>query len=484
MKTGPQLIFSDRADLQATLGRAYALALTNLLTINTITDPTQDHNRSGLFLNPPGTFIRAGGDYQTPWTRDAALNAWSAASLLSPAVAANTLWAVVARRDGQLIVQPDDQWWDQVIWIQASWNHYLITGDRAWLAPAYATSQETLRERERLNFNSVYGLFGGPACLADGISGYPPPLGDRGSGSSFVLDYPDTDKIMVLSTNCVYVGAYRAAENLARALGRPAAEVAEYAIKAIALTAAINRHLWLPDKSTYAYFLYGSGPQAGRIDRSQEGIGLCYAILFAVADPAAARQLGAHAHREPQGIPCVWPHFSGFSDAQPGRHNNMIWPLLSGLWTHALATLGATEAMGQEIITQAQLALRENDFSEIYHAHTGAVDGGWQVGRPWKSCPQQTWSATAYLRSIQLAMFGLNFSAEGIRFAPHLPERWGRVTLSNLPYRGGLLELQLTGQGSQIATLLLNGKKQNAPFLSAEELSGNSQIEVTLTEQS
>jgi hypothetical protein len=124
MKASPQLIFSDRADLQATLGRAYALALTNLLTINTISDPTQDHNRSGLFLNPPGTFIRAGGDYQTPWTRDAALNAWSAASLLSPAVAANTLWAVVTLRDGQLIVQPDDQWWDQVIWIQASWNHY------------------------------------------------------------------------------------------------------------------------------------------------------------------------------------------------------------------------------------------------------------------------------------------------------------------------------------------------------------------------
>ena len=41
-----------------------------------------------------GTFIRAGGGYADPWTRDAALNSWGAASILRPGVARDTLLRV------------------------------------------------------------------------------------------------------------------------------------------------------------------------------------------------------------------------------------------------------------------------------------------------------------------------------------------------------------------------------------------------------
>ncbi|MCU0961974.1 MAG: hypothetical protein MUF48_17910, partial [Pirellulaceae bacterium] len=41
-------------------------------------------------LERPVPVILAGLDYGTPWTRDAAINAWNGASLLMPAVSRNT----------------------------------------------------------------------------------------------------------------------------------------------------------------------------------------------------------------------------------------------------------------------------------------------------------------------------------------------------------------------------------------------------------
>lgn len=477
----PQLSFPRAPELQATVGAAHALALENLLVLNTVRDAKQNHNRSGLFRDPPGTFLRAGGDYDTPWTRDASINSWNAASLLCPGVAANTLWAVTERRDGQLIVQQDNQWWDQVIWVPAVWNHYLVTGDGSILAPAYEAATRTLAERRTKNFNEEFGLFAGPSFFNDGIAGYPPPLGDTGDGPSFVLDHPGTDRIMALSTNCVYVGAYRAAANLARALGRPGGEAADFDAQADALTAAINQRLWNPDAHTYGYFLYGSGDRAGPLAQYQEGTGLAFAILFGVADADRGRALVAGAHREPQGIPSIWPNFPGFTDEHPGRHGNVVWPLVNGLWAHAAATVGATDVAASEILGQAKLALDGNDFREIYDARSGAVTGGWQNGHPWDSCKHQTWSATSYLRALYLGVFGLRFERDGVRFAPHLPDGWSGVTLANLPYRGEVLDLTLTGSGSKVAGVTVDGAVVKDTFLSAAGSSGRRRVEIVLT---
>ena len=41
----------------------------------------------------------------------------------------------------------------------------------------------------------------------------------------------------------------------------------------------------------------------------------------------------------------------------------------------------------------AQLVLRGGrSFYEIYNPYTGEPDGGWQIGRHWGSCHDQTWS--------------------------------------------------------------------------------------------
>ena len=254
----PRLTFQNPA-VQGCLGTAYGNALENLLRINTLPDLAHAHDASGLMTGDPAFFIRAGGGYDQPWTRDASLNSWNAASLLEPVAARNTLWAVCRRgADGTLTIQQDNQWWDKVIWITGAWNQYAVTGDRAFLKSAYGVAQDELARMQREHFNSAYGLFEGPAFFTDGIAGYPEPEYDPTNSSSFVLDHPYTSKLMALSTNCVYYNAYKCASRMATALNRPAPEIQQYDQSAAALKAAINAHLWMPGKSTYGYFVHGA----------------------------------------------------------------------------------------------------------------------------------------------------------------------------------------------------------------------------------
>lgn len=478
----PRLRFERRLQ-QGTLGKAYDDALDNLLRTNTIADTENKHNPTGLMSSPPGTFVRAGGGYGEPWTRDSSLNSWNAASLLEPVVARNTLWAVCQKQpDGSIVLQRDNQWWDKVIWITGAWNHYKVTGDAQFLASAYSVTQDELALMRREHFNARYGLFQGPAFFSDGIAGYPEPEYDPKNGSSFVLDHPYTKDLMVLSTNCVYYNAYKSAALMAMQLGRPATEADAYNQSAAALKTAINHNLWDPAKTTYAYFIHGAGPSAGKRDDTQEGIGLSFAILFGVADKNQAQSILETAHRSPYGITTQWPHFARFSDARPGRHNVIVWPLVNGMWATAASQSGALTIFRDEVENLALLDLDNGDhFYEIYNSLSGKPDGGWQSGRQWDSQPDQTWSATAYLRTIYQGLFGMDFQPDGLYFAPHLPAQWGGVSLQGVHYRAATLNIRLQGQGSHIARVEMDGHTLKKACI-ATTLMGQHTLTLTLKE--
>jgi glycogen debranching enzyme len=478
--TRPALTFSN-PHVQAVLGRAYTAALTNLLDVNTVTYDPEKYNQTGLLADPPGTFIRAGGGYAQPWTRDAALNSWNAASLLNPVVARNTLWSVVRREgSGELMVQQDDQWWDQVIWLTAAWHHYAVTGDRTFLTDAYKTAANTLRVRWSQNYNKTYGLFGGGSFFNDGIAGYPaPPADEMESRGSFVGSYPQTNAMMALSTNAVYYDAYRSAARMATALGLRA-EASAYTTMAASLKDKINRHLWMPGKGTYGYFVHGAGDLAGTVDPSEEGTGLSFAILFGIADAGMARSIMQNTHVQPNGIVDVYPHFARYSDERPGRHNGTVWPMVQGMWAHAAARAGDQKRFATEVATLAKLANGSNGFYEIYNARTGAVDGGWQAGRQWQSKPEQTWSATAYLRMIYAGLFGMDYTEAGMRFAPTLPVGWGDVSLSGVRYRNMTLNISLRGSGSTISSFSIDGRPTGSRSVPAT-LTGAHTVQIMLT---
>lgn len=173
-------------------------------------------------------------------------------------------------------------------------------------------------------------------------------------------------------------------------------------------------------------------------------------MIFGVAGPRQVTQLLDRHHRLPHGVVSVWPHFDRFSDERPGRHEAMVWPMIQGYWAQAAALGGRVDLLAEETTKLASLVRgSEGEFYELYDALSGTVHGGWQVGHQWDSQPEQTCSAAAYLRMLHNGVFGVRFDPDGLRFAPSLPDGWGQVRLSALPYRDATLDVKLNGQGNR-----------------------------------
>ncbi|GAA1573333.1 hypothetical protein GCM10009789_28560 [Kribbella sancticallisti] len=475
----PALRFED-PETQALYGATYEAALENLLETNTV--PFGEiHARSGL-MDPAVGMVRAGGGYEQPWTRDATINSWNATSLLAPALAANTLWAVVEKdAGGKLRLQQDSQQWDQVVWTVGAWHHYLVTGDRDFLQSAYDVVTNTLALREQAAVfgpDARYGLFTGPSFFNDGVSGFPAPTAyedeSRGSEST---SYPDVVSAMYLSTNALYYAAYTCATAMADTLGRPADG---HRAKAAAIKQAINQHFWNPRSGSYNYELTADGTPGAY----QEGTGLAFTLLFGIADAAQASSLISNAQRMTWGMPDTYPHWNRYSSAEPGRHNAMVWPLVQGLWAKGLAKHGDVEGFATETGLLAKLVRDSGGFWEIYDGNTGAVEGGYQgatgvLKRRWDSQPDQTWSATAFIDMMHTGLFGMTFDDRGLTLAPSLPPGWGDVTLSGLRYRDAGLTVALRGEGNVIRSFELDGRP-GTEFVVPASLNGDHTIEITL----
>lgn len=475
----PPTLRFGQAGSQKLYGRAYDLAIRNLTQTNTVAYDPDVYNKSGL-MDAEGKFIRAGGGYPQPWTRDASINSWNAASLISPDAARNTLWSAVDKNgSGALVIDQSDQQWDQLIWIIAAWHHYLVTGDRSFLTRAYETSRNTIQIHEQggqYSLNKKFGLFTGPSFFNDGVAGYPVPPADSGeSRGSASFAYPQINQSMFLSTNCVYHGAYRDAASMAVVLHRPAAEARHYLSRAAALKAAINRNFWDSASGTYRYMVMADGKRGDY----QEGTGLSLAVILGVAGPGRADSVIRHARQLDWGIPDVYPSFERYSESRPGRHNAIVWPMVQGLWAHAAAEGRNTRAYAWQAGRLARLAVKGGEYWEIYNGTSGEPDGGWQTGDHWPAQPDQAWSASAFLDMMYHGLVGLRFTADGLVLRPTLPPGWGGVTLSGLRYRDAELSVELSGAGEAVGSILLDGHPLPGALIPAD-LHGTHRVRVVV----
>ena len=420
--------------------------------------------------------VLAGLDYDTPWTRDAAINTWNAAGLLSPQVTQSTLLAVLERVDGA--VRIGGQYWDAVIWTIGAWAQYLYTGDKAFLALALDAVRNSLIYFESAEFDEKLNLFRGAACYGDGIAAYPEPY-NHTNGDSCILGWPASNldqraskgyglPMHALSTNCLYYQAYVLAGRMADELG--VAPDPSWAGKAQALKAAINRHFWMPELGRYRYLV----DSFGNCDYT-EGMGQSFALLFGIADAQQAENVFRNQYVAPAGIPCVWPSFPRYTSADGmsfGRHSGTVWPDIQAFWGQAAAQYGKRELFAHELLRLTEYANRDVHFTEIYHPITGAPYGGVQelgdeLRHEWSSCARQTWSATGYLRLILQGMLGMRFEPQGLMFEPVMPDGVDFVCLQNLPYRKMRLTITVERSGDHVQTCHINGRVQPNAFLRA-----------------
>lgn len=450
----------------APVARAYRLALGDLLGN---VQPFQD----GL-LPTPAPVLLAGLDYDTPWTRDAAINVWNGLGMFLPQVAANTLLSVLKAPAGQ--VRIGGQYWDAIIWAVGAWAYYLQTGDRDFLALALRAVTHSLARFEAEEFDPSWGLFRGPAVYGDGVAAYP----DRYSpgGTSSILDWVPANPqrkapvgyglpMLALSTNCVYAQAYRVAGWMAAELNLPP-EPAWHANHA-ALVAALRQHFWNPSTGCFDYLRDAEGGCD-----YQEGLGHALVLLFEIATPEQAASVLAHQHLTPAGIPCVYPTFPRYAARGGfGRHSGTIWPFINAVWGEAALQLGQPAHFDREFAFLTARINRDAQCTEIYHPLTGAIYGGLQEhghgedGWQWDSCARQSWSASAYLRMILNGLFGLRLTPAGMQFQPYLPAGIERLHLDGLLYRAAQLSISVEGQGRALVDFRLNGQPAQ-PFLPAD----------------
>jgi len=465
-QSSPKLLNADDV-----IQKAYTMALVNLLQINTVPCPMDRYNRTGLLSGFPGLMIRAGGFYEKPWTRDAAINCMNAASLLQPRIARDTLLAVCEKGESALCVQTDNQYWDKVIWAWGAWEYYLTTGDLPFLNFAHEIITNTLAHHQ-VYYNDHFGLYRGGSCFNDGIAGYPSDLYDPSATSDFMGNHPAVQQIMSLSVNCLYWKAYDVLANICRILGKDASFAAQ---KADTLKNSILYQFYDGQAGRLRYLVYPDG----RYDDSQEGCGICFALIFGLLPEEDAKRVLHGLVRSENGMVSIWPPFPGISSTDaPLRHNNMIWPFINGFLITAAAKYGCTEIVEDELKVMAKLAVESNQFGEVYNAETGLMDGGFQCGTHYRSGTDQTWSATGFLRAIYFGIFGLLAKEDGLYLSPCVPDGFTPPSLNGVQIRNMSLDIRLTGCGTWIKVLTIDGvPAEYIPWT----LSGQHTIEVHLS---
>ncbi len=206
-----------------------------------------------------------------------------------------------------------------------------------------------------------------------------------------------------------------------------------------------------------------------------------------MADDKQTAALFEHTHVTPTGVPCVWPTFARYENAEGtayGRHSGTVWPQIQGFWADAAVRHGREDLFAHELFRLAAHANRDQHFAEIYHPDTGEVYGGMQEAGEergivlWDATKRQTWAATAYLRMILLGVAGLRFDLDGVRFTPCLPEGAPRVSIRNLRYRDMVLHLGVERTAGE-PVCRVNGTVGESAFVRAEE-TGVVAVELTV----
>ena len=405
--------------------------------------------KSGL-LKKEVPCILAGLDYDTPWTRDTAINVWNALAVISPETAKNTLLAVCENSEkGRIIGTGWHQYWDCMIWTLGAYHYCLVNNDNGFLKTVFEITLNTLKIYENNEFDKDKNLFRGPAVYGDGAGAYPDKYGLSENFSSSVLDWvernPDKRNpkgyglpMFSLSTNCMYYMVYKVCEKISEKLNTDGAEFKEKAEK---LKIAVNKYFWNEKKGSYDYL-------AGECDY-QEGLGISFAILSGIADSEKTDLLLKNTYISEHGIPCVWPCYERYlKKGNLGRHSGTVWPFIQGFWGQSLMKEKQFRAFDENLRLMAEKALKDGQFAEIYHSITGEIYGGLQENNNpknqkdigvndivmWKSARRQSWSATAFLSLIYYCVLGLQYNGDVLRIKPYLPGFLNEITVSDIPF--------------------------------------------------
>lgn len=408
-------------------------------------------------VRPDGTFM-AGEKWDGVWTRDISYSILLSLAAIDPETSKNSLMRKVAR--GRIIQDTGTggSWpcsTDRMTWALAAWEVYLATVDRDWLARSFEIIRASADDDAHVIFDPETGLALGESSFLDWREQTYPRW----------MQPADIYSSQALGTNAVHYRTYRILAQMARLLGKPAAQ---YDSVADRIRDAVNKYLWVEPRGYYGQYRYGRGFMS--LSPRSEALGEALAILFDIAPEDRRRKVLENVPVMPFGIPCIYPQIPDI----PPYHNNAIWPFVQAFWNLANARQGNEPALlhGFGAIWRAAALFLTNQENIV--ADTGSAEGT-QI-----NSPRQLWSVAGNLAMIYRVLFGIDFTPEGLRFHPVIPKPLsGTYELTGFRYRGATLDIRVEGDGQRIASIAMDGSPLHSDRLPAG-LTGKHAIHISL----
>lgn len=411
----------------------------------------------------PDSTLRTGRNWSGVWTRDVSYSILLAMAHVQPEVAKKSLMRKVdplgriVQDTGTGGAWPVSS--DRMIWAVAAYEVYKVTGDEAWLDTIWPVIRRSVEDDMRVVYDPVTQLVRGESSFLDWREQeYPRWMQPA--------DIYASENLGTCAVHC------RACEVLAEiAARRGEAELAaRYARHAGLLREGINARLWIEERGYYGQFLYGRDTLL--LSPRSETLGEALCILWDIAPAERAARVVEQVPSLDFGTPCFFPSIPDV----PPYHNDAVWPFVQAYWTLAAARTGNEPNVlhGIGAIWRAGLLFLTNQENFVSWS-------GDRYGTQINSA-NMLWSLSGNLALTYRLLFGLDFEADGLRFAPFVPEALDTPRrLENFRYREALLDISLSGWGNRIASFRVDGVEQE-PFL-ADTLRGRHAVEIRLASE-
>lgn len=406
------------------------------------------------------TTLRTGKEWAGVWTRDVSYSILLSMAYLQPEASRISLEKKIDPL-GRIIQDTGSGGaWpvssDRQIWTVAAWEVYKVTGDKEWLRRAYEVAHRSLLTDAHTIYDPATGLVRGETSFIDW----------REQSHPKWMQCADIYSTLTLSTSIVHSQAWKCLAQMARELGYKK-DAAGFEERARSIDKAVNEYLWMPDKGYYAMYLYGRDNQI--LNPRAETLGESLAILWGVAPHDRAVSIAEHNPVTPFGPGVFFPQIPDM----PPYHNNSLWPWVDAWWTIANAKAGneqgVLQGFGALVRPAALFCTNKENF---------VLDNG-DIATELNSS-NMLWCLAGNLAITHRVLFGIGYEADGLIFAPFVPEVLGQTrTLSNFKYRGAVLDITVEGYGSRIKSFTVNGKEQS-PFLPARKAKGKLDIHIVM----
>jgi hypothetical protein len=411
-------------------------------------------------IEPDSTF-RTGREWAGVWTRDISYSIILSMAWLQPRVAKNSLLKKVNKK-GRIIQDTGSggAWpvsTDRMIWAVAAFELYKATGDQDWLKQAYQIIRNSAED-------DLFNIYDKETGLVKGESSF---LDWREQTYPKWMQPADIYNSENLGTNAVHYQANRVLAQMAKLLKDENSAI-KYNRIADKIKKGINTCLWQAGKGYYGQYLYGRNYNL--LSPRSEALGEALTVLFDIADSSRQKEIISQTPVTPFGISCIYPQIPGL----PPYHNNAVWPFVQTYWLWAAVKAGNEKAVLESISAIYRPAALFLTNKENFVAENGDFSGT-QI-----NSSNMLWSLSGNISIVHKVLFGIQFTADGLRFQPFVPKAWkGKRSLKNFTYRHAVLDLEMEGYGNRVRAFYLDGKITQKAFIPSA-LTGKHAIRILL----